>query len=141
MVYMAHYDPDPEGGFVITLPDFGWGVSHGDDEQECQEMATALLETVIEEHIRDGQPIPRPKARRGANYRPVRLPMRKSLKAELYQAFLDSGLRKVDLARRIDIPQTTVDRLFNLRYKTRIEQLEAALVAYGKRVDITVRAI
>jgi predicted RNase H-like HicB family nuclease len=60
MEYAALFEPAKEGGFVITIPDFGWGVSQGDTEEEAREMAIALLQTLIQEHIRRGEPLPRP---------------------------------------------------------------------------------
>lgn len=48
MAYAARFEPADEGGFIITIPDFGWGVSQGDSEQEAREMAFALLGPVTE---------------------------------------------------------------------------------------------
>jgi len=47
-------------------------------------------------------------------------------------AFLASGIRKAELARRLGIPKTTVDRLFDLDRHTRLDQIEAAFAALGK---------
>ena len=69
--YYALFEPAPEGGYVITFPDFGWGVSQGDTEEEAESMAAALLETLIQEHIRKGEPLPKPQIRRGKNYRVI----------------------------------------------------------------------
>jgi predicted RNase H-like HicB family nuclease len=45
MEYPALFEPAPEGGFIVTIPDFGWGVSQGDTEDEALQMAIALLQT------------------------------------------------------------------------------------------------
>ena len=74
MEYAALFEPAQEGGFVITIPDFGWGVSQGDTEEEAREMAAALLQTLVQEHIRKGEALPRPAKRRGRKYRLVSLP-------------------------------------------------------------------
>ena len=60
-------------------------------------------------------------------------------KTELYWAFQASGLRKVDLARRLGIPKTTVDRLFELDHHSRLDQIEAAFAALGKRLAVAVQ--
>jgi antitoxin HicB len=138
MEYAALFEPAREGGFVITIPDFGWGVSQGDTEEEAREMATALLQTLVQEHIRKGEALPRPAKRRGRKYRFVSLPALQGAKAELYMAFLGSGIRKAELARRLGIPKTTVDRLFNLENHTRLDQMEAAFAALGKRLSVEV---
>ena len=35
MEYGALFEPAAEGGFVVTIPVFRWGVSQGDTEQEA----------------------------------------------------------------------------------------------------------
>ena len=139
MEYPALFEPAKEGGFVITFPDFDWGVTQGDTEQEGVEMAADALSTMIREHIRKGEDIPSPSKPRGRKYRMIRLPVLHGLKAELYTAFSASGISKAEFARRLGIPKTVVDRLFDLDNHTRLSQLEAAFAALGKRVDVSVR--
>jgi antitoxin HicB len=92
--YAARFEPAEEGGFVITIPDFGWGVSQGDTEDEALAMAAALLQTLVQEHIRNGEALPRPSRTRGRNFRAIRLPALQAAKAELYSDFLASGMRE-----------------------------------------------
>jgi antitoxin HicB len=139
MEYTALFEPTGSGAFVITFPDFGWGVSQGDDEEDARTMATALLQTLIQEHIRNGEPLPDPTKPRGRKYRVIRLQAMQDAKAELYRQFLSSGLRKSELARRLDIPKTVVDRLFNLNHHSRLPHIEAAFRALGKELTIEVR--
>jgi antitoxin HicB len=139
MEYPALLQPAEEGGFIVTFPDFDWGVTQGDTEPEALEMAVDALRTMIREHIRTGEEIPRPSKPRGRNYRTIRLHALETAKAELYSAFRASGLRKLDLARRLGIPKTTVDRLFDLDHHTRLPQMEAAFAALGKRLSVEVR--
>lgn len=139
MEYPALFESAEEGGFIITIPDFGRGVSQADTEAEAQTMATALLQTLVQEHIRKGEPLPRPSKPRGRKIRMVRLPALQSAKAELCLLFLSSGVRKADLARRLRIPKANVDRLFDLRHRSRLDQIEAAFQALGKEIRIEVR--
>lgn len=141
MEYPATFQPAPEGGFVVEFPDFGWGVTQGDTEDEARAMALQLLITLIQDHIRRAEPLPTPGKLRGRNRRSIRLirlSVLHSLKVELYQAFLASGLRKSELARRLAIPKTIVDRLFDLRRNTRLDQLESAFTALGQTLDIQI---
>jgi antitoxin HicB len=137
--YAALFEPAEEGGFVITIPDFGWGVSQGDTEAEALEMAAALLETLVQELIRKGETLPLPTKPRGKKYRSIRLPALQGAKAELYMAFRDSTMRKAELARRLGIPKTTVDRLFDLDNHSRLDQIEAAFAALGKRIALEIQ--
>jgi antitoxin HicB len=138
--YLALFEPDHEaGGYVVTFPDFGYGVTQGETDREAMEMAQDLLMLTIGDYMRESKPLPVPLRRRGAKYRPVPLPALQSAKAELYTAFLNSGLKKAEFARRIGIPKTHIDRLFSLRHHSRFDQIEAAFVALGKRLKIEVR--
>jgi antitoxin HicB len=139
MEYAALFEPAEEGGFVITIPDFRWGVSQGETEAEAREMAADLLQTLIQEHIRNREALPRPIKRRGRKYRAIRLSALQGAKAELYVAFLTSGMRKAELARRLGIPKTNVDRLFDLDHHSRLDQIEAAFAVLGKRIALEVQ--
>ncbi len=139
MEYAAMFEPADEGGFVVTFPDFDWGVTQGDTEEEAREMAEGALRMMIREHIKRGEAIPQPTKPRGRKCRLIRLSALDAAKAELYSAFLRSGIRKVDLARRLGIPKTTVDRLFDLDNHSRLDQIEAAFAVLGKRLAIEVK--
>jgi antitoxin HicB len=138
MEYPAIFEPAEEGGYLVRFPDFDWGVTQGDTEEEAGEMAADAIRTMIRELIRQGEEIPRPSRPRGRKYRMIRLAALDAAKAELYMAFLASGIRKAELARRLGIPKTTVDRLFDLDRHTRLDQMEAAFAALGKRLSIEV---
>ena len=62
-------------------------------------MAQDLLMLTIGDYVREGKPLPAPSHRRGTKYRPVPLPALQSAKLGLYTAFVNSGLKKVKLAR------------------------------------------
>ena len=139
MQYPALFEAAKEGGFIVTFPDFDWGITQGDSEGDAKEMAADALRTMIQEHIRKGEPIPRPGKPRGRKYRVIRLAALDAAKAELYSAFRASGIKKVELARRLGIPKTTVDRLFDLDHHSRLDQIEGAFAALGKRLAVEVR--
>lgn len=138
--YQALFEPDHEaGGYVVTLPDFGYGATQGETLEEAMEMAQDLLMLTIGDYMRRGDPLPVPARRRGARYHPVTLPFLQGAKAELYSAFIASGLKKAEFARRAGIPKTHVDRLFSLRHQSRFDQIEGAFRALGKSLKLDVR--
>jgi len=138
--YLALFEPDHEaGGYVVTFPDFGYGATQGETDQEAMEMARDLLMLTIGDYIGQGEPLPAPRRRHGARYRPVRLSTLQEAKVDLYTAFLKSGLKKAEFARRIGIAKTHIDRLFSLRHRSRLEQIESAFAALGKRLHVEVR--
>jgi antitoxin HicB len=102
-------------------------------------MAQDALITMFAHLIREGKPIKLPSSPKGRKYRMIELPAMAALKTELYIAFQASGMRKAELARRLGIPKTTVDRLFDFANHTRLDQIEAAFAALGKRIAVEVK--
>ena len=140
MVYLALFQPDAgTGGFVVTFPDIDDGVTQGETEEEATGMGADLLACMIGERINRDLNLPAPRKYRGSKYRPARLPALQEAKAELYNAFRAAGIRKAELARRIGISKTNIDRLFGLTYHSRLGQIEAALRALGKELAIAIR--
>jgi antitoxin HicB len=138
--FIALFEPDKEkGGFVVTFPDFDWGVTQGDTEEEAASMAADALTMIIIDYIDKGKQLPAPRKHRGRKYRQVQLPALAAVKTELYIAFVASGIRKAELARRLGISKGNIDRLFNIRHSSRIGQLDAAFHAIGMEMTIDVR--
>ncbi|MGJ5819054.1 type II toxin-antitoxin system HicB family antitoxin [Paludibaculum fermentans] len=138
--YLGLFEPDEkDGGYVATFPDFGYGVTQGESIEEVLDLARDLLMLTIGDFIRGGKPLPAAKRRRGAKYRPVPLTALQCAKVDLYNTFQTSGLNKAQFARRIGIPKTHIDRLFSLRHQSRLDQLEAAFAALGKRLHVEAR--
>jgi antitoxin HicB len=57
----------------------------------------------------------------------------------LWNVMFDAGLRKADLARKLNLSPSVVDRLLSLTHASRIEQIETALAALGKKLVVGVR--
>jgi len=139
MKYPAVFEPAEEGGFVITFPDVDEAITQGDDEREGLDMAQDALITMFAHLIREGKPINPPRCPKGRKIRMIDLPVMVSVKTALYIAFRESGMTKAELARKLDIPRANVDRLFDFRHQSRMDQMEAAFRAVGKELTIGVR--
>ena len=140
ITYPGNFEADRQaGGYVVTFPDFRYGATQGETLEEATEMAQDLLACLISDLIDDGKDLPKPTKRRGRQYRPVSLPGLQSTKVELYQAFRASGLRKSELATRMGIAKSNLDRLFELNHQSRFDQLEAAFAALNKHIWVEVR--
>ena len=82
--YQALFEPDRKaGGYVVTLPDFGYGVTQGETGEEAMDMAQDLLVLTIGDYIREGRPLPAPSRRRGARFHSVPLTALQSAKVDL----------------------------------------------------------
>jgi antitoxin HicB len=136
MKYPALFEPAEEGGFVVTFPDVKGAITQGDDEQDAREMAEDALITMFASCIRHGEDLSLPSRRAGRKYRLIELPAIVAAKVELYVAFKASGMTKAALAQRLGIAKTHIDRLFDFKNRTRLDQLEAAFRVLGKRLVI-----
>ena len=93
LYFNALFEPDLEaGGFVVTFPDLGWGVTQGETEKEALEMAADAVEMIVRDYIERAERLPFPSKLRGKKYRAVHLPALQTAKAELYMAFKESGM-------------------------------------------------
>lgn len=136
LAYPVHLEPAEEGGFVVTFPDIPEAITQGEDESDALVWALDALETILEVYMDQKLRIPLPSAPEG---RPVAiLPVIVAGKVILHNTMLESGKKKADLARMLNLAPTLVDRLLSLRHKSRIEQIETALAAFGKRLVVDV---
>jgi antitoxin HicB len=109
MEFPARFKPQADGGFVTKFPDFGGRLSQGDNEADGRRMARDLIVTLVRSQIQAGTEVLRPRKTRGRDLRMIRMSALHSIKVEIYNAFLASGLRKAALARRLAIPKTVVE--------------------------------
>jgi antitoxin HicB len=73
-----------------------------------------------------------------ANGRPVvRLPVLTVAKLELYRATRNARLDAAELAQRLGWPPKKITHLFDGYHSVRLQQLEAALAALGRRLVVT----
>ena len=59
-------------------------------------------------------------------------------KLGLYQAMTEQGIKKAELARRLGWHMPQVDRLFDLRHASRLDQIEAAARVLGRTLEVRV---
>ena len=59
-------------------------------------------------------------------------------KVELYDATLTQQVNKAELGRRLHWHLPQVDRVLDVRHASRLDQLEQALAAVGKRLELHV---
>jgi antitoxin HicB len=133
--YAVNLTQDDNDTILVTFPDFPEATTFGEDREEALLRAVDAIETAIQGRIGDREDVPLPGP---AVPMSVELPMQTSLKVLLYRAMRERKLRKAGLARRLGWKAPQVDRLFDLRHASRLEQLEAAFAALGKRIDVVV---
>ena len=138
--YPANFDPDPkDGSLTVTFPDFGYGVTQGKTLAEAEDMASDLLTCLMMDCMEKRTDFPKPGRLRGKNVRLVSPPALQDAKATLYEALRRSGVKKTELARRLGCRKSQIDRLLSFKNSTRMEHIEAAFRALGKRLIVQVR--
>ena len=56
----------------------------------------------------------------------------------VYQAMTEQGIKKAELARRLGWHMPQVDRLFDLRHASRLDQIEAAARVLGRHIEVRI---
>lgn len=135
--YPADLKPDDNETILVSFPDVPIAHTFGENEADALAHAVDALETAFIALIADREPIPQPsRPRRGQ--RIVTLPALSAGKLALYEAMREAGVRKADLARRLSWHMPQIDRLLDLRHSSRMDQLEAALAALGKKLVLEI---
>ena len=135
--YPVVLDAQPEGGFVVTFPDVPEAITQGEDEQEALLYAVDALETALSFYVDARKPLPAAsKAKRGQ--RTVRPSALEGAKLGVYQAMTEQGIKKAELARRLGWHMPQVDRLFDLRHASRLDQIEAAARVLGRVLEVRI---
>jgi antitoxin HicB len=140
IVYPAKFDRAKDG-ITVTFPDIPEAITCGFSEREAMEYAVDAIITVFTEYIKRRQAIPRASKARGKSMRLVVLPALEEAKIRLYEAMRETGVRKADLARRMGWQKSQVDRLLDLRHRSRLDQIEAALAKLHKRLVVNVEDV
>jgi len=148
--YPVRLTPDDNGTLLVTCPDLPEVTTFGSDEADALRHARDAIEEAIAARIAARADIPIPSAPRGQRKSKasvaqgastgahVILPTQTALKAMLYGAMRAQNLRKADLERRLGMHGPQIDRLLNPRHRSRLDQIEAALAAVGKRLVVNV---
>ena len=132
--YPVHLRKD--GKFITaSFPDIPEAHTFGNDREHALEMAKEALELAMEFYFDDQRPVPLPsRARKGEPV--VNLAPSVAAKVLLLNEMLHQKVRPSELARRIGTTKQEVNRLTDLRHPTKIDRIDAALQALGKRLIV-----
>ena len=136
-------------GFVVSFPGLS-AFSEGDTIEEAFREASDALETALSVYVQKRLDLPKPTKVRLRTQPPSGKSFQDghylifpsalgAMKLALYVSMQDQGIRKSDLARMLGRTKTEMDRLLDLTHLSRVDQIETALRALGKRVEIAIR--
>ena len=124
------------GRTLVSFPDFPDVHTFGDDEPEALARAVDALETYLTGMIEDREPIPPPRTPRQRE-RCITLPVLTEAKLKLYELMRSERIGKAEMARRLNCHLPQIDRLLDLGHASRLDQIEQAFLAIGKRLKIS----
>ncbi len=131
--YPALFIQDEDGRWLVGFPDFSTAHTDGTDANEAMEEAIDCLGSTIAFAMVDKAVVPKPSTlKRGHKLVPV--PLWIVAKLALYWAIRELGISQSELARRLNVRETVVRRMLDPNHDTRLEKIQAALEAIGKRV-------
>ena len=122
---------------LVTAPDFPEMATFGENKADALVRAADAIATAIQGRISDREKIPKPShAKRGQAY--VHLSTLIAAKLALYELMIKTDTRKADLVRKLGIHAPQVDRLLDLDHDSRLDQIDNAVRALGKELEIRI---
>jgi antitoxin HicB len=135
--YPVTLTPDDNGTVLVTFEDVPEAITFGADEDEALLNAIDALETGLSFYVDERKPLPAA-SKPGKGQKTVRPSALECAKLGVYQAMTEQGVKKAELARRLGWHMPQVDRLFDLRHASKLDQIEAAAHVLGKHVHVQI---
>ncbi|WP_296261648.1 MULTISPECIES: type II toxin-antitoxin system HicB family antitoxin [unclassified Pseudomonas] len=137
--YAIRFERDEAPGLAVFCRDLPQLNSYGDDEQHAISEAVDAIETTLSIYVDERRTIPEATpAQPGEQV--IYLPAVTVAKIVLWNTMIERDMRKADLRRLLGVHQVQGDRLVDFLHKSKMEQIEAALAALGKRLAVSVEA-
>lgn len=136
--YPITLTPDSNGTLLVGFTDFPEANSVGDSMAHALTEAVDALITTLEFYFDERQPVPLP-SKPTPGQQTVALPALETAKVLLWNEMQRQNLRKAELARMLNVHQPQIDRLFDLRHSSKLDFVEQAALALGRRLAITLQ--
>ena len=127
--------PSDEGGYIVTCRDLPQLVTQGDNESHALAEAADAMDEVFAAYMLGGLALPAPNRLRKVEHW-VSPPAETMAKAALYVAMSESGISKVQLAKRLGVDEKEVRRLLDPHYGSKLPRIAQAIAVLGKRLTI-----
>ena len=131
---------DDEGTVLVRSPDFPDVITFGNSREEALRYAVGAFREVIASRIFHKEQIPEP-SKISSKDDFIVLPLQTEMKIRLYQSLNESGMKKSQLARKLNLHRQEIDRLMDFNQSTSIGKIESAFAALGKQLKIEVADI
>jgi antitoxin HicB len=124
---------------VVTFADLPEAITQSDTREDYLREGGDALAEAIAARMCEGETIPLP-SRPKRGQLSVAVPAHIAAKATLYMALGEAKISNSALARRLGCDVKEVRRMLDPPHAMRIGRLDAALVALGKRLVVSVKA-
>jgi len=135
--YPIVIEPDDNDTLLVSCPDLPEVTTFGEDEEDALQRAGDAIEEALAARMARREGIPAPSPSRGR--KAAALPPLTVAKVGLYQAMREAGISKAELGRRLGWHGPQIDRLLDLRHRSKIEQIDQAVRAVGKVLVLSVQ--
>lgn len=137
--YAIRFESDDEPGVAVFCRDLPELNSFGDDRDHAIREAVDAIETTLSLYVDQRRTIPAASPAEDGEH-VVHLPAVTVAKIYLWNAMMERSMRKADLCRLLGVKQTQGDRLVDFLHTSKMDQVESALAALGRRVTVSVVA-
>jgi antitoxin HicB len=121
-------------GYMVSFPDIPEALTSGTTREEALEMARDALITALDFYFEDKREVPTPrKVTKGQDA--IELPASLAAKVLLLNEMVRQNVRPAELARRMQTTAQEVNRITNVRHATKVDSVQQALSALGKRLE------
>jgi antitoxin HicB len=135
MRYPVNLKKVKEGGYVVTFPDIPEAITQGETPEDALQHAQDALGSAMEFYFEDRRRVPAPSKPKPQQH-VVELPASLTAKVLLLNEMLRQNVRPAELARRIGTTPQEINRLTDIRHTTKIDRIDEALRALGKRLVV-----
>ena len=136
-MYIAKLQNDDNGTILVTFPDIPEAATFGYTRQEALFHAQDALESALEIYEERGEELP--VAKYHSKF-PVAPRVLIAAKIELRNAMRNTHTTKYALVKKLKVHPPQVDRLLSLNHKSRLNDVEKALFAVGRRMAVSFSA-
>ena len=133
--YRYILEPQENGWWLVRFPEIPEALTEGESKEEARVSAIDCVIAALEGYMKAGRPIPRPSAPAPGLDRAV-LPSLVTAKLAVYETMRAHGWSKVKLAKELGVPENSVRRLLNLRHRSHIGIVDAALAKMNAELSI-----
>lgn len=137
MLYPAIFEREESGLYSVTFRDIPEAITCGDNYDDALVMAKDALVSAMDFYFEDKRSVPLPsEAKEGEVL--IELPPSVATKVMLLNEMIKQNISNVELARRIHVKPQEMQRITDLNHSTKIDTLNRAFQALGKRLEISI---